>query len=307
MQDRQIMGLIATFVAVAEMGSFKRAAEAIGRSPSAVTAQISQLEDILQARLIVRTTRRIRLTDAGEQFLIRGRRLLNETERLIRDFRGHAAEFAGKVVLAVSPTIAVSLMPKVLDTLGLEHPEVKIALREGLRDDVLAAVESGKVDFGIGPYWDVPQALSFEHMFDQLFRLILPEKHPVARRGYAEPSDLKTLDLLCPGPGATARIVIEELAAEAGFTVEPRYETLQYPTLYALVAGGLGATVMPVVDPNFLAASRLVAVPFHGRKVSRKIGVIQRRGEPLSPASRLFIRTVRDTVLRYRDHFQLQM
>lgn len=307
MQDRQIMGLTATFVAVAEMGSFKRAAEAIGRSPSAVTAQINQLEEILQVRLIVRTTRRIRLTDAGEQFLVRGRRLLNETERLIKDFRGHAAEFSGKVVLSVSPTIAVSLIPKVLENLGQEHPEVKITLMEGLRDDVLSGVETGKVDFGIGPYMDVPQALSFDHMFDQLFRLILPEKHPVARRGYAEPADLADIDLLCPSPGATARNVIEELAAEAGFEVVPRYETLQYPTLYALVAGGLGATVMPVVDPNFLLASRLVAVPFRGRKVYRKIGVIQRRGEPLSPVSKLLIRTIRDIALRSRDQFHLDL
>ncbi|TFF24859.1 LysR family transcriptional regulator [Jiella endophytica] len=307
MQDRQIIGLIATFVAVAELGSFKRAAEVIGRSPSAVTTQINQLEELLGVRLLVRTTRNVRLSSAGEQFLGRGRRLLNETERLIRDFRGQGDKLAGKVELSVSPTIAVSLVPKVLHLLSDEHPDVKITLYEGLRDDVLNSVERGAVDFGIGPYADVPQSLSFERIFEQLFHLILPEKHPIARRGFATPADLHGLDLLCASTGATARAVLEEIARDAGLTVIPRYETLQYPTLYALVAGGLGATVMPVVDPNFLAASRLVAVPFQGRKVSRTIGIISRRGEPITAVSQLFIRAIQETALRYRDHFQLSV
>lgn len=307
MQDRQIIGLIATFVAVAEHGSFKRAAQMIGRSPSAVTTQINQLEELLGVRLLVRTTRNVRLSGAGEHFLSRGRRLLNDTERLMRDFRGQGDQLIGKVELAVSPTIAVSLVPKVLQAMSQEHPDVKITLFEGLRDDIINSVEQGAVDFGIGPYDDVPQALTFERMFDQLFHLILPDKHPIARRGYAMATDLRDLDLLCPSPGATARTVLENLAREAGVVVVPRYETLQYPTLYALVAGGLGATVMPVVDPNFLAASRLTAVPFQGRKVSRVIGVIARRGEGLSPVSELFVHALRETALRYRDHFQLSV
>ncbi|MBJ3776910.1 LysR family transcriptional regulator [Acuticoccus mangrovi] len=307
MQDQRIMGLIATFVAVAELGSFKRAAETVGRSPSTITTQINQLEAILGVRLIVRTTRHVHLSGAGEEFLARSRRILNETERLIRDFRGQGDTFSGKVELSVSPTIAVSLVPKVVEALGIEHPEVKISLFEGLRDDVVNSVERGAVDFGIGPYTDVPPTLTFERMFEQLFHLILPEKHPIVRRGYAVACDLRDLDLLCPVPGSTARTVLEELAREAGIQVVPRYETLQYPTLYALVAGGLGATVMPVVDPNFLAASRLVAVPFRARRVSRKIGVIARRGEALSPVSALFVKTLQETAARYREHFQLHI
>jgi LysR family carnitine catabolism transcriptional activator len=87
MKDRQIMGLIATFVAVAEAGSFSRAAERVSRSPSAVTDHINRLEALLEVRLLVRTTRSMRLTDAGEKFLARGRRLLNDTNKLVTDFK----------------------------------------------------------------------------------------------------------------------------------------------------------------------------------------------------------------------------
>ena len=305
MQERQIIGLIATFVAVADVGSFKRAAEAVGRSPSAVTTQINQLEALLGVRLLVRTTRNVRLSAAGEKFLERGRRLLNDAERLIRDFREQGDQYVGKVELSVSPTIAVSIVPKIIQAMAQEHPDIRITLYEGLRDEILNSVEQGAVDFGLGPYSDVPQSMAFERVFEQRFLLILPDKHPVARRGYAVSSDLAELDLLCPNSGSTARRVLEEVASDAGLKVVPRYETMQYHTLYALVANGLGATVMPVVDPNFLAASRLKAVPFQGRKVSRVIGIVTRRGEALSPASELFVRSLRETALRYRDHFQL--
>jgi LysR family carnitine catabolism transcriptional activator len=183
----------------------------------------------------------------------------------------------------------VSLMPMALSVIASEQPGVKVSLMEGLRTEMLRLVEDGTVAFGIGPYTDVPDALSFRPLFGQEFRLILPEKHPIARRGYATAEDLRTLDMMCPSAGSTARQVLDDLTLSAGFKVVPRYETLQYPTLFALVSAGLGATVMPVVDPTLLSASRLVALPFAGEVVKRTIGVISRRGEVETPTSTLVI------------------
>mgnify|MGYP003626550197 CR=1 FL=1 len=307
MKDRQIMGLIATFVAVAEAGSFNRAAERVSRSPSAVTDHINRLEALLEVRLLVRTTRSMRLTDAGEQFLARGRRLLNDTNKLVTDFKDDNIAFTGRLVLAVSPTIAVSLMPKTLTTIADGQPGLMISLMEALRTEMLQLVESGAVAFGIGPYEDVPDALTFRPIFGQEFRLILPEKHPIAARGYARPDDLRDLDMMCPSVGSTARQVLDELTRSAGFKVIPRYETLQYPTLFALVAAGLGATVMPIVDPTLLSASRLVAVPFEDRKLMRTMGVISRRGEVETQTSTLVIKTLLQTVLTNRDRLALTL
>ena len=305
MQDRQIMGLIATFVAVADLGSFKRAAERVGRSPAAVSGQIAQLEDIVGVRLLVRTTRSVRLSDAGEEFLIRGRRILNETDRLLRDFKGNTAAFSGSVELSVSPTIAVSIIPEAIKRIEAEQPDVKVSLLEALRTDMLNSVESGAVDFGMGPYSDVPEVLEFSPLFEQEFKLILPETHPIARRGFAEAGDLRHLHLMCPSVGSTARGVLDELARRAEIKLMPRHESMQYPTLYALVAAGLGATVMPVVDPRLLDASRLVALSFKDQRASRTIGKISRRGETLSPVADLLLATVVNTAAKNADRLGL--
>lgn len=301
------MGLIATFVAVADSGSFKRAAEEIGRSPAAVSGQIAQLEEILGVRLLIRTTRRVRLSDAGEEFLIRGRRVLNETHRLLRDFKGNAGTFAGSVELSVSPTVAVSILPEAIKTIEVEQPEVKVSLMEALRTDMLSSVETGVVDFGVGPYADVPEVLQFAPLFEQEFKLILPDTHPVARRGYAESADLEHFNLMCPSVGSTARIVMEEIGAQAGIRIAPRHESMQYPTLYALVAAGLGATVMPVVDPRLLMASRLTALSFRDVRPARTIGKITRRGEGLSAVAQLLLETLIGTVKRDADGLGLKI
>lgn len=300
------MGLIATFVAVADSGSFKRAAEEIGRSPAAVSGQIAQLEDILGVRLLIRTTRLVRLSDAGEEFLVRGRRVLNETNRILRDFKGNTGAFAGNVELAVSPTIAVSILPWAIKTIEIEQPEVKISLREALRTDMLSSVADGSADFGVGPYADVPDALQFTPLFEQEFKLILPEAHPIARRGYAESGDLRHFNLMCPSIGSTARAVMNEIGAHAGLTIAPRHESMQYPTLYALVAAGLGATVMPVVDPRLLAASRLAALSFRDVLAARTIGQISRRGEALSNVGRLLLETLTSVAKKDSDGLGLR-
>jgi DNA-binding transcriptional LysR family regulator len=292
MQDRQIMGLIATFVAVAEAGSFKRAAEEIGRSPAAVSSQVAQLEEILGLRLLIRTTRRVRLSDAGEEFLIRGRRLLIETHRLLRDFKDNSGTVVGSVELSVSPTIAVSIMPWAIKTIEVEQPDVRVSLKEALRNHMLSSVADGDVDFGVGPYADVPESLQFTPLFEQEFKLILPDTHPIARRGYAESGDLQHFNLMCPSVGSTARIVMEEIGATAGLKISPRHESMQYPTLYALVAAGLGVTVMPVVDPRLMDASRLAALSFRDARAARTIGKITRRGEPLSTVANLLLETL---------------
>lgn len=279
-----------TFIAVAETLSFSRAAELIGRSQPAVTAQVNQLEDSLGVKLLVRSTRQVRLTAAGAGLLERGKRLVAESERLVRDLQAQAALLTGQVVVSFSPTIAVSLAPKVLAAFESDHPGIRVMLREDLAPQMFETVLNGTVDFGIGPYHPPTDEFDVSPLFDQEFFLIVRTDHPLAIRGHAGIKDLLGLDLLCSAMGTTAREVLENAAASEGISVRPKYEAVQYPTLFALAAAGFGATVMPDVNPRILEAMGLRAVPFRGRSLTRRIGIIRRRGEELAPAPQAFVR-----------------
>lgn len=288
--SRQMFGHLETFVAVAETLNFRRAAETVGRSQPAVTSQINQLEQLLGVQLLTRTTRQVRLTAAGAELLDRAKKLLTETHRLVRDIQSQAGLLTGQVVASFSPTIAVSLIPRVLSAFESEYPGIRVLLREDLGPEMIQAVQTGSVDFGIGPYKRVPERLAFKAIFEQEFFLILPAGHPLAIRGHVRIRDLAELDILCSAVGTTAREVLDEALQAEGIVVRPKYEALQYPTLFTLASAGFGATVMPAVNPDMLAALGLKAVPFRGARLTRPIGMIVRRDEALAPATEAFMR-----------------
>lgn len=288
--SRRMFGQLMTFVAVAEILNFRRAAEAVGRSQPAVTAQINQLEEFLGVKLFVRTTRQVRLTPAGIELLERARKLLAETSRMISDIQSRDGLSIGQVVASFSPTIAVSLIPRVLGAFEHDYPGIRVLLREDLGAEMFAAVQTGAVDFGIGPYSRVPSSLAFRPIFQQEFFLIIHRSHAIAKKGFARVADLGELPLLCSAVGSTAREVLDQATLAEGVAIQPKYEALQYQTLFALASAGFGATVMPKVNPDILKALSLSAVPFKELRLERAIGMIVRRDEELAPAAEAFIR-----------------
>ncbi|MCB1396852.1 MAG: LysR family transcriptional regulator [Rhodobacter sp.] len=295
----QLLGQLATFVVVAETLNFRQASEVVGRSQPAVSAHIQQLENYLGVTLLSRTTRHVRLTRAGSELLERGRKILNETRRLVGDMQAEAGLLSGKVVASFSPTIAVGLTPRVLIRFAGDYPGIRVQLREELGPEMLQSVLRAEADIGIGPYSNVPEALTFQPLFDQEFFLIVRADHPIVQRAALDISDLASLDVLCSSIGSTARALLEDALREAGISVNTRYEALHYPTLYALAASGFGCAVMPLVDQDLLGAMNLAAVPFRGSRLYRSIGLITRRDEAFPPPVAAFVDAVKDAVARH--------
>lgn len=295
---RQIFGQLATFIAVAETLSFRHAAELMGRSQPAITAQIQQLEDYLGVTLLARTTRHVRLTAAGAELLDRAKKILVETRRLMEDMQSEAGLMKGQVVASFSPTIAVSLTPQVLTAFVAEYPGIRVQLREELGPEMLDGVTTGTTDIGIGPYSRVPDTLSFQPLFEQEFFVIVRSDHPVAIRGHARLAELADFDVLCSSAGTTARTVLEDALRAEGIALKPRFEALQYPTLFTLAASGFGVAVMPLVNVALLNGLDLRAVPFRGSRLFRTIGLITRRDEAFAPPVNAFVRVLLQTAER---------
>lgn len=287
--SRPIIGHLATFIAVAETRSFRRAAERVGRSQPAVTAQINQLEALLEVKLFTRTTRQVQTTPVGEELFGRAKQLVTETDRLVRDFQGRADLERQRISASVSPTVASGLMAGFLADFETDHPKITVSIREDLAPDMVEALETGAVDFGIGPYSEVPKRLEFRPLFRQPFFLILRRDHPLCGAGRLRIADLESLDLLCPAKGTTARSVLEEAADEKEIAIRPKYEALQYHTLISMVTAGLGVTVMPMTSRAFLDALGLEALSFDDADLRRDVGLLTRRDHALAPVASEFI------------------
>lgn len=286
---RSIIGHLTTFVAVAETRSFRAAAEQIGRSQPAVTAQVNQLEALLGVRLFTRTTRQVTPTLAGRELLERAKRLVVETDELVRDFQSHGELTSGRVALSASPTVAIGLLSRALVHFEQEYPGIAVSIREDFADEMFEALSTGHVEIGIGPYAEVPERLVFRPVLEQPFLLIVPRGHALARRRRLKFRELEGEPMVCPTRGTTARSLIERAARQAGFALTVKCDTMQYQTVASMVAAGLGITVMPLVDRRVLAALDLVALPFADLDLYREIGVISRRNEEPSASAQAFL------------------
>lgn len=162
--------LLRTFVAVVDHGSFVAAADRLALTPSAISGHIRRLEQLTQASLLLRTTRRLQLTQAGETLYSYGRNIL-ELEREARA-RLRGTPLSGRLRLGASEDFASAWLPQVLQRFQREHPATTLELKVGITADLLRQQERGRLDLVFGKrcqrieedgelLWEEPLAWAF--------------------------------------------------------------------------------------------------------------------------------------------------
>ncbi|MDR7094614.1 LysR family transcriptional regulator [Hydrogenophaga laconesensis] len=233
------------FLGVAEHGGFTKAAAALHIAQPAITRQIRLLEEDLGVQLLLRHSRGAELTDAG-------RRLVAGAELIFRDMADVRAQVvasseavSGCLRIGFPPSVGDLLISKAVRTFRLRYPQVGFSLREGyshaLRDDLLGdrldvAVITGRED---NPLL-IPTSLFAE----QLWLLELPGPRRRRKPGYAL-ADLAGRSLVQPSRANTMRLLLEDLARQAGIELSVVVEADGIHTIKGLVAMGVGAHVSP--------------------------------------------------------------
>ena len=275
-----------TFVAVAETGGFRRASERLNLSQSAVTAHIQQLEDTLGVPLFHRTTREVRLTNAGTELLDRAKRTLNGVEDVIRSFRDEATMTQGRVLVACAPSFASSILPRVLAAFQTHHPGIFVQVREAYGSEILDAIRADSVDFAIGPLEKDQNDISFTHLLTDGFVAVVAGSHKFAKKRSIKFADLFDEPILAMPSRSAIRRVLENIYAENGRALAPKYEMLHHQTLISMAESELGIAILPetAVPPSRDGA--YAVVPMTQPIVKRRMGMLMARGHNPSPAAR---------------------
>jgi DNA-binding transcriptional LysR family regulator len=167
------------FVAVADAGTFVHAAERLHIGQPAVSQQVGRLERELRVRLFERTTRRVRLTPAGERLLPEARAVLAAADR-VRAVAAEAAAGSGTVLrLGTSHGLGDRLY-RVLDELASTAPDVSVRLVRSRQEDRLAAVRSGDLDAAFVRILESAPGLELVPVWSEPLVVALPERHPLA-------------------------------------------------------------------------------------------------------------------------------
>jgi LysR family transcriptional regulator, carnitine catabolism transcriptional activator len=280
------------FIAVAEHRSFRRASDDLRLSQPALSTHVRDLEAQLGVPLLSRTTRSVRLTSAGEHFLICAKRALSELESVVLDLKDQAALRRGRVTIACLPTIASSSLPAVLAAFARQHPGVNVGVIDEVADVLYQRVANRQADLGIGPAPPRKQDLEFTPMVDDHFRAVFPSDHAFAGRNTVKLAELTGHPFLTLAPHTNVRSILERAFADSGFVLDPVYEFCHHYTLGGMVEAGLGITALPSMSLSILGHPRLMSARIVEPEVIRVIGVLQRQGDTLSPAAAAFLRTV---------------
>jgi len=235
------------FCVLAEQLHFTKAALLLNVAQPALSHQIKQLEDELGTQLVERTNRRVRLTEAGEVFLARATRILEQIDQAARETAQVGQGDAGSLVIGVVSTAVCSILPELLRSFRRESPGISIDIREMEPGEQVEALRKETIDIGLlflsiqDPAFD-SQVVSRERLI-----VALPTRHQAAHSGKVRLRDLEGETFLIPRhqtvPGFH-ELVLETLAN--GGVIAPRLQpTRLLQTAVFLVAGQLGVALVP--------------------------------------------------------------
>ena len=235
---------LATLVAIADHGTFSAAARALYTVQSNVSSHIARLEKELGVTLVDRSQGG--LTDDGARVVERARRILNEIDDISADMSSRHADVAGQTRIGVIGTTARWLIPRLLNRLADEHPQVLVIVQEGATSSLVPNVVTGQLNGAIVHLPVDDPDLIIEPLFAEDLLLLAADGHPLAARGDTIPiSELDGVPLLLPPPGAALRRVLERAAASADITLRAQAEVDGVRLLASLAFDGFGASIVP--------------------------------------------------------------
>jgi DNA-binding transcriptional LysR family regulator len=277
------------FVATADLGSFRAAADTLHLSASALSRRIEKLEEALGVRLFERTTRKMDLTVVGRGFLERAHRILNEVDNSMLEFDDLAPRMTGELTIACVPSAVRYFLPDTIAVYHQRYPGIRLRLIDEPSSMVFLAVSRGEADFGLTYVGTQEPDIEFTPLLDDPFVLACPRAHPLARRKSVAWAELAGMDYLALAQGSGNRAVIDE--ALAGTADRPRWfcEVRHVPALVSLIEAGLGVGVVPRLAMPRGPHKALTSIPLIEPSIRRQLGVLKRRGRGLSSAARLFL------------------
>lgn len=283
-----------SFVAVAEVRSFTRAAKLAHLSQPAISRQIARLESEMGTPLFERYGRHVECTADGRLLLPLAKNILARADDASRLIREHVGAVAAKVRFGSTGTVFAHLLSPILASFLETYPKVHLDLVE--REDVLLeeAVVSGELDCAIVTAWGTPRAATI-HLLTEEILLVVPREHPLAEQETVSLSALAGEALLLPGLSMNMANLLTDICRRAGFEPRVPYRANYLELSKSLVRQGLGIALIPsmLLAPHTLEGLAAIQLEEHP---TRDLNLIYPRERPLHTAARALMIHIRSSV-----------
>jgi len=280
-----------TFLAVARAKSFTRAGEALHVSQSTLSQHVLELERELGVRLFDRLGRAVTLTEAGrllEEQATRIAAAVAGARRTIDELKGLER---GSLVIGASTTPGIYVLPSVIGTFRRRYPGIDVSLRIGNSRVIEERIRADEADLGVvgGHILGAKEQCLAAGLLDELL-LIVPPRHPWAKRREVAPRELADVAVLMREQGSATRLVTERALRQAGVKVTIAMELDHIEAIKQAVIAGLGvAFVSTYAVGGEIATRRLYGVRLKGLRLRRHFHVIHNEARSLTASARAFV------------------
>jgi len=293
------LGRLRVLVAVAREGSVTAAAEALHYAQPSISHHLAKLEAEVGVPLLQRMGRGIRFTDAGRLLVARAEVILAQVEAAQVELDELAGLKTGRARLAAFPSALATIVPPAAARITAEHPGLELSLTEAEPPEALSALRAGEVDLAVVfEYGDPPRAdlrdISMVPLLEEPLFVVTPEDRP-RRPGSAPDADLASYaeDRWIAGC-ERCREHLLLACTRAGFTPDLDFETEDYVAVQALVAAGLGVSLLPGLT---LVANRHPRVRLHRVEGLTRQVLVAAHGKPLAQPAQVLLDALSATLV----------
>jgi LysR family transcriptional regulator, cyn operon transcriptional activator len=284
------------FLAVAEAGSFSRAADRLGISQPSVSQQMRDLEAGLRVSLFQRRGKRILLTSTGLIFQEHARALLRELENFLQEVSSEPDRLRGTLHLGVVPVLNVPLVPELMGMFAADHPDINLIVEEISSTEIETALEEGRMNVGLGFLTRHSPNLRYERLCTDEFALIVSESHPWSKRHVIPLSELHQQRLLQLPDSFVMRRMIDDVFRNHQIRPRTVAEINAIETLLRSLAPLNAVALMPKIALRGRQALKVKAIRLQGKKLGLDIGLLRLKDSGANRAVAAFTSLARAAV-----------
>ena len=298
--ERPSVRHLESLVAIADHGSFRRAATALGISQPALSAQVQGAELLLGVQVFERDRRSVLITPAGEDIVARAREALTAVDAVGEAAQRRSLPLVGPLRLGVIPTIAPYWLPALLPAVRSKYPRLALILREDQTHRLLAQLGAGQLDVALLAI-PVPGDLTTASIARENFVFAAQRGSKLLGRKRITDRDLDHETVLLLEDGHCLRDQALAVCERGGAVESMEVRATSLPTLVQMVAGGLGVTLLPEAAAEALVQPRgpVGVVAFANPVPGRTIGLAWRTSSARLREFRLLAETMQDEADRF--------
>jgi DNA-binding transcriptional LysR family regulator len=290
-----------SFIAVARLGNFTRAAEFLHVSQPTLTVHIKQLEETLGLKLFDRNPRAVNLTRMGRDLLPTFERTLQDLDSMLQNTKNVSTARHGVIRISVLPSLAASVLPDAIRRFRQENPGASFAIRDCVAGSLLDLIRSDDVDLGLtGGKVDFPDIEVLLRASD-VMNVVYPEGHPIGGVARVTAERLAQFPLIMMDVRTSVRAVTDQAFSKAKLMPKPVAEVTYMMTALGLVRAGIGITILPASAREVAAIPSLRAKRINDPNFSRLIALIKKKDRTLPPLSKAFADHLLRTKISFRD------